>query len=322
MIVLELFLNSRSLHGQFRSSSDFRAAFGRVMAMRRVARRFDRDIHCDGGILSRHASPDVPVQKAVIAWLSPDQRRAAMQWWTRGGPFWDADRRHGADDWFECEGEIVTDDALGEAAYRIAVGLECDTVSFAPSDWARSPLMVQWRGDVEFGDLSLQVRNFWEAGELRARLRGAAPPISSWNQLRETAERHFANLRFGPDCFDPLRGLPFSNPGATRIRALLSILDRFAVAFDSGGRRNVEGHRMYRDYFTGERGLFSDSSDTEKRRFGEKMHFRHPDKPGETIPCYWHGKVRRMTLRIHFSWPIRTDEPLYVMYIGQKITRQ
>lgn len=322
MIALDLFLNGQSLHGQFRSSSDFGAALARVMAMRRVARRFDRDIHCDGGILSRHASPDVPVQKAVIAWLSPDQRRAAMQWWTRGGPFWDADRRHGADDWFECQGEIVTDDTLGEAAYRMAVGLECDTVSFTPSNWTLSPLMVRWRRDVRSEDLRLAVRNFWEAGELRAILLKAAPPISSWNQLRDTAVKHFANLRFGPECFDPLRGLPFSNAGATRIRALLGILDRFAVAFESDGRRSAEGHRMYQDHFTGDRGLFSDSSDAEKRRFGSEMRFRHPDRPDETIACFWHGKVRHMTLRIHFSWPVRAGRPPYVMYIGQKITRR
>ena len=320
MIPLEIFLNSQSVHGQFHNGSDFQAALGRVMAMRRVARQFERDIHCDGGILSRDTSPDVPVRRA-ITWLSTDQRRAAMQWWTRGGPFWDADRRHGPEDWFECQGEIVTDGALGEAAYRIALGLDCDTVSFAPSDWTHSPLEVLWRRDEGVGD-PFGVRNFWEAEKLRTRLMRAAPPIASWGQLREAAERHFANLRFGPECFGPLRGLPFSKPSATRISTLLSILDRFAVAFESDGRRSVEGHRLYQDYFTGDRGWFSDSSDTEKSSFGRDMHFRHPDKPGETIPCYWHGKVSQLTLRIHFSWPVRAGEPLYVMYIGQKITRR
>ena len=323
MIELELFLNNQSLHGQFRSGAAFRAALDRVMAMRRVARQFERDIHCDGGILSRDASPDVPVQKA-IAYLSPDQRRATMQWWTRGGPFWDADRRHGADDWFECQGEIVTDDALGEAAYRKALGLECDTVSFTPSDWTRSPLMVRWRRNEGVTDLRLALKNFWEAAELRARLRSVEPPISSWSQLRERSERHFANLRFGPECFRPLRGLPFSNAGATRIRALLSILDQFAVAFEPDGRRSVEGQRMYQDYFTGTDGneLFSDSSDSEKSRFAKHLEFPHPDKPNETISCTWHGKVSHMFLRIHFSWPVRAGKPVYVMYIGQKITRR
>ena len=29
-----------------------------------------------------------------------------------------------------------------------------------------------------------------------------------------------------------------------------------------------------------------------------------------------------MTLRMHFFWPVRYGEPVYVMYIGQKITRR
>ncbi len=321
MTELELFLNNQSLHGQFHGSTAFRAALDRVMSMRRVAREFDRDVHCDGGILGRDASPDVPVQRA-IAWLSPDQRRAAMQWWTRGGPFWDMDRQHGADEWFECQGEIVTDDALGEAAYRKSLGIECDTVSFAPSHWTHSPLTVRWRRNEGFGDLRLAVENFWETAELRARLQSLEPPTSSWSQLRERSERHFTNLRFGPKCFRPLRGLPFSSAGATRIRALLGILDRFAVAFEPDGSRSVEGQEMYQDYFTGDRGLFSDSSDTEKSRFGDELQFPNPDKAGETISCTWHGKVSHMFLRIHFSWPVRAGEPVYVMYIGQKITRR
>lgn len=320
MTELELFLNNLSLHGQFHSSTAFRAALDRVMAVRRVARQFELDVHCDGGILSCDAAPDVPVRRA-IAWLSPDQRRAAMQWWTRGGPFWDADRRHGAGEWFECQGGIVTDDALGEAAYRKALGIECEMVSFTPSDWIRSPLTVRWRRSEGFGDLHVTVDNSWEPAALRARLQIVEPPISSWSQLRERSERHFANLRFGPKCFRPLRGLPFSSAGATRIRALLGILDRFAVAFEPDGSRSVEGRRMYQDYFTGDTGLFSDSSDTEKRRFGKELQFRNPDNPDETIPCTWHGKVSHMTLRIHFSWPVRVGKPVYVMYIGQKITR-
>jgi len=323
VIELELFLNGQSLHGQFRSGAAFRAALDRVMALRRVARQFERDIHCDGGVLSRDASPDVPVRSA-IGWLSTDERRAAMQWWNRSGPFWDADRRHSVDEWLECQGEIVTDDVLGEAAYRKALGIECATASFTPSNWTHSPIMVCWRRNEGFGDLRLAVENFWEAAELRARLQSLELPISSWSQLRERSEGHFANLRFGPKCFRPLRGLPFSSAGATRIRALLSILDRFAVAFEPDGSRSVEGQKIYQDYFTGTEGseLFSDSTDSEKSRFAKQLRFPHPDKPGEAIACTWHGKVRHMFLRIHFSWPVRAGKPVYVMYIGQKITRR
>ena len=319
MIDLEIFLNNQSLHGQFHGQSSFRAALDGLMALRRVAKEFQRDIHCDAKILSRKASQVVSLRKAVL-WLSPDQRRAVMQWWTHGGPFWDADQRHDANDWFECRGEIVTNDPLGEAAFRQTLRLECDIVSFTPSDWTFSPLTVRWQRDDGFVDLRLQ--NFWTEAGLRERLRNAAPPISSWSQLQEVSESHFVNLSFGLECFDPLRGLPFSNAAATRVRALLNILDQFAIAFEPDGRRSVGGLRMYQDFFTGDRGLFSDSSDTEKRRFGSSLQFRHPDKPDRTISCTWHAKVSHMALRIHFSWPVRASEPLYVMYIGQKITRR
>lgn len=318
---LEIFLNNQSLHGQFPSRSGFQTALAGVMAMRRVAREFERDIHCDGGILIRKVSSQMPVREA-ITWLSPDQRRAVMQWWTQGGPFWDADRRHGDGDWLECEGEIVTDEALGEAAYRIAMGVECDTVSFAPSDWTYSPLVVRWRRDEQFGDRHVTVHNSWEVADLRNKLRDAAPPITSWSQLRHTSAKRFDNLVFGPDCFDPLSGLPFSRAGATRIRKLLGILDQFAVCFEPDGSRSAEGHRLQETYFMGDTGLFSDSSTSEKRSFGQKLRFPHPERDGDTISCTWHGKVRHMTLRIHFSWPVRAGKPVYVMYIGQKITRR
>lgn len=29
-----------------------------------------------------------------------------------------------------------------------------------------------------------------------------------------------------------------------------------------------------------------------------------------------------MKLRMHFSWPVRYGQPVYVMYMGQKITRK
>ena len=322
MIEVEIFLNDQSLHGQFHSRHSFRAALARLMTMRRVARRFEREIHCHSAILSQDALQGMVLQKA-IDWLSQDERRAVMQWWTQGGPFWAVDRRHGADDWFECRDEIVTDDALGEAAYRAAIGIECDMVSFTPSDWTVSPLAVTWRREAEgLEDRRVTIQNFWEVEELSHRLQSAAPPLLSWSDLRTASERQFVHLTFGSQCFDPLKGLPFSGASATRIRALLSILDRFAVAFGPDGRRSGEGQRIYQDYFMGKHAPFSDSSGTEKREFAKDLSFRHPDRPGEALPCTWHGKVRHMTLRIHFSWPIRPDKPLYVMYIGQKITRR
>lgn len=293
------------------------------MTMRRVARGYNREVHCHGDVMSRDVASGRMTLRQAVQRLQPDERRAVMQWWTKGGPFWEADRRHGPDDWFECRDEIVTNSTLGEAAYRQAVGIDCDVISFSPSEWTDSPLSVTWcRDDDELDDLRLDIANSWDAAALEARLHSAAPAIRSWRQLEERSRGGLANLTFGPSCFVPLQGLPFSDAAATRIRLLLGILNRFAGAFDADGSRNVEGLRIQADYFVGRNALFSDSSDTEKRDFGDKMRFQHPEAPGQALSCTWHGKINQMALRIHFSWPVRADEPLYVMYIGQKITRR
>ena len=103
---------------------------------------------------------------------------------------------------------------------------------------------------------------------------------------------------------------------------LLSALDGFASEFDASGLRTPEGRRIYREYFSGEEAAFSDSSDSEKRRFRARLTFPHPDEPGESMFCTWHGKVSHMTLRLHFSWPVRADEPVYVVYAGPKLTKR
>ena len=70
--------------------------------------------------------------------------------------------------------------------------------------------------------------------------------------------------------------------------------------------------------------MFSDSSDkeTRKRRFREALTFPHPGERGSSLFCPWHGKVRHMTLRLHFSWPVRAGRPVYVVYAGPKLTKR
>lgn len=109
---------------------------------------------------------------------------------------------------------------------------------------------------------------------------------------------------------------------AERILVLLGILNRFALCYDSDGKRSAEGHRIYQNYFTGKQALFSDETDTNKRVFRNELTFPHPEQTGANLFCPYHGKERHSTLRLHFSWPIRFGEPVYVVYVGQKIAKR
>ena len=125
---------------------------------------------------------------------------------------------------------------------------------------------------------------------------------------------------FADNCFEPLAGVPFAKGAADRFVVLLGILDRLARAFDADGVQTAEAQRIYEDYFKGNSALFSDSSETEKSRFRKKLTFPHPDYPGEYLFCPWHGKVRQMTLRLHYSWSGKAGDQVFVVYAGRKRT--
>ena len=298
------------------STESFRDAFAR--AIRAVARSFDQEVHCHSMLLAAEVMPDVPMRRALQR-LSVDERRSAMRWLTRGGPF--VLRRHGADDYLECQGVLVTDHAIGEAAYRMLHEMGCALVSFRPSDWDFSPVEVTWRrGDGD--DRTVALENWRDAEALEKRLRNTPPPVRSWGDLQRVCRSRFESLTFSGDCFDPLATTPFVKSAADRILVLFDLLNQFACAFDAYGARTPEGHRLYQDHFTGidDQGLFSDSSDNEKSSFRKALTFPHPDDPGKSLFCTWHGKVRHPALRLHFSF--RLGEPVYVVYAGPKITKR
>ena len=117
---LELILNDCSIHGQFQSLAAFRDAIGRVMKIRGVARQFGRDLQCHRNVAYAQVTENLTMPQAIQA-LSRDKQRALMQWLTRLGPFWEDFRRHsGQSDLLEFRGDIVTDTAIGEAAYCLS----------------------------------------------------------------------------------------------------------------------------------------------------------------------------------------------------------
>ena len=319
---MELLFNDLSIHGQFPDVAAFHGAIGRVMAMRDLARRrHGRELQCHRNVAHAPVTRDSSMPQAIQG-MSRDKRSALMQWLARSGPFWEDHRRHGGGDYLECRGEVVTDTAVGEAAYRLFDGGSgCGLVSMNPSSWLSSSLLVDWYEECE-STRSVGVPNHWDAESLTAALDAAPMPLASWRDLETAARGRCPDLTFSPDCFEPLRGHPFGAGAAQALLSRLTVLDDLKNCFDDRGRRTPEGHETYRKHFTGERAWFSDSSDKEKADFRQELTFLHPANAGETLFCTWHGKVRTPQLRIHFSWPVHAAEPLYVVYVGPKITKR
>ena len=315
---MDLLLNDLSLHGQFSNVADFRAAVGRVIEMRAVAQRFKREIYAHRNVTNRRVNSALSLYEALQR-LPRDQKLNLLLWLTKSGPFWEDVAQHNPDQWFQCGDEIVTDTAVGEAAYCCAAGIDYRLVSLEPSNWTYSPLMV----NIEHRDAhDVSVQNYWNPSYLKNALQNTPTPVASWNDLETDARTRFQRLTFSGECFGHLNGQPFAPGVAKRILNLLDILNRLMGSYDDSGLRTSEGNSIYQDYFVGERARFSDSADTEKNEFRNQMTFRHPEQPGRYLFCTWHGKINHPPYRVHFAWPEQPGAPLYVVYVGLKITRR
>lgn len=320
---MELLANGLSLHEQFHDSGAFRTAFSRIMAMRKVARRYRLELHCQRDLLNRNPIPGVTLQMAIMG-FPREERLAALGWLTKMGPFWEDIRRHSADDYLECRDDVVTETAIGEAAFRNLHGVDCGLVSFSPSEWEFAPVKVTWRREAEeLEDRNTVLNNWWNCEALENALPECAPPVLTWRELADVCPDRFEGLTFSSDCFEPLiNGVPFARSSADRMLVLLGFLDKLVREREDTGEWTEEGRRIYRQCFMGDRALFSDSSQSEKQRFCKALTFGHPEMPGERLFCPWHGKVSHRTLRLHFSWPPPARQPVHVVYAGPKITKR
>ncbi len=316
---MKILLNDLSLHGQFQNIKEFQNSIAMIMRMRREIIRFGRELRCHRKIAYAQITHKLTMQQAIQA-FNESERRAVMVWLTQRGPFWEDTRDHACDDYFAYKESVVTDLALGEAAYGCFNDSECHTVSLTPSDWQFTPVPVAWHSDNTV--TNIDVPNHWAVNTLETVLQNASPPAQSWQQLATDMQVRCTNLTFAADSFAPLYSHPFVPSVAERIVKRLEILDKFKCCFDAQGQRTLEGQHIYKTYFMGKKALFSDSSDGEKRKFETELTFKHPDNNLETLFCPWHGKEKTDQRRIHFSWPIRANEKLYVVYVGPKITRR
>ena len=317
---MDLLINDLSLHGQFPDVAAFRDSIRRVMLIREISRRHKRALYCHRGFANGQVTPGERMPAAVNA-LPLNEQRAVMAWLCQHGPFWDDDRQHDGGEWYECAGELVTDTAVGEAAHCLLHGVERGLVSLQPSAFVYDPVPVERVFEEANRDI-VEVRNYWDPAAVEACFAAAPQALASWTALGELSVSRFEHLRFAENAFEPLRSQPFKQGVAERILVRLDALHRLKQCFDENGLRTEDGHVLYQQHFTGDKAWFSDSSDAEKEDFETELTFPHPDAPGGSLFCTWHGKVKSPQYRIHFSWPVTTASLLYVVYIGPKITKR
>ena len=246
---MSLLTNDLSFHGQFQNTADFSAAIAQLMTIREIARRFGQELHCHRGLASALVMPNMTMPQAILG-LTQSQQRSLRSWFAKTGPFWEDTRLHSPDDYLELNGTVVTDSAIGEAAWCRANGIDRELVSVNPSNWLFSPMTVEYQNGCHI-QKTVDVTNHWDPSSLERALEIAPIPMVTWTQLETMARARCSLLTIATDAFTALDGHPFVPGAAQRILAILGILNQFVSCFDADGQRTAEGHEIYQNFFTG-----------------------------------------------------------------------
>jgi len=324
-----LYVNDYSFHGQFSSPEEVIAAVRRLRALHATCSEYSIECFCSRVILgNRAAIAGTSLRQVVREYPSPDARRLVLAWLDKHGPYWDTARIHDAGDWYYAvqgggDETLVTDSAVAECAARVLLEQQdAGLLSATPSDFTFTPILSGVRDDGGI-TATCELPNHWNEPPLRQFL-SASISIADWQELRDHVTQRFTGLVFADDALIRLMRTPFSLGLRDRIIEILSVLDRISAGTDAAtGALSEAATGLREKFFVGEKALFTDSSDSEKRTF----------KAGLTFPCPvlneskmfpWHGKIKMgAQYRIHFGWPKpNPTQGLPVVYVGPKITKR
>ena len=319
---MEWYVNDLCFSGQFASPHSVKESIEPLLRL--LIRRPDlkRRVLCSRELSIRPATAALNLAESVLATRDQLFIRQALGWVSSAGPFWEDDRATNPEDYFHFEGEDVTNQGLGEAARRLVLDLSAASFSFPHPTvlrFARTPLWVN-HGLEEEPLGSYDVANCWNADDIE---QGAVRSPESWPDLLAMTAAQMPGLMLSSAIAAQLSPVPFHSGVAEKFFFLLGVLQRLSDETRNGAL-TAAGLELYNKFFTGQKALFSDESEGNKRDFANELTFRDPAGGREPLFCPWHGKVKfGSQYRIHFEWPRANGQvAIKVVYIGPKITKR
>ena len=299
------------------------AALSTIMRCRQRLCEHGQKLYVDRRIISARVTSSHGFRD-VAKRLDTDKQRALLLWLDREGPHWDTEPNHSPNSYFasyiDGREEVVTESSVAETAYLNSVAIPSSLISASPSKWCFDPVVVSLLDDQGVTSYSVQTPNFWHPDEVALSLKEATKSPASWQEFEQLTVLQFSHLRFASDWLDRANSKPFDKAVMSASLRLLSILNELRLLIDERGRSDAKTLDHIALHFRNSGSLFSDSSESEKNRFASRLTFANPDDSGGVLSCSWHGKIRRLTWRLHFSAPFTHDSPLYVVYLGPKLT--
>lgn len=314
------YVNDLSLCGQYSDAATFLEDLAELMRMRSKESTLEQRLFCSRTLHTRPVTQNMNFRQAVESMRKHILVPLVLTWLTKNGPFWDDVRVPNDDDYFESNGQDVTNYGLGEAARRLLVGFQASSFSFASGGFDYSPIDIV-HGLPESPLDTVSVPNFWDTYALYIDALAVVPAPVNWKQMLELAQSRYDKLIFSANSIDKLLREPFSQRVVEQIFIRLEVLQRFMACRHENGHYTEKNHELIAQHFTGEKAWFTDESETNKKEFKEDLSFPDTEHSGHRVFCSWHGKIKSPQYRIHFEWPVDARPKLRIFYIGPKITK-
>ena len=102
------YVNNLSICAQYADSKDFLSDLDALMRVRMRFTELEHQLFCSRTLHTRLVTPNLSFREAVKS-APKNVVRLVLAWLTKNGPFWEDLRTSNEDDYFEYEGEDVTD---------------------------------------------------------------------------------------------------------------------------------------------------------------------------------------------------------------------
>lgn len=320
---MQWIVNELSIDGNFESNDNFFELFLPFMRLRSSQKVISENLLCCRKIGDQPVFPGVTFSKAVMNYADKNTRTLILSWINKNGPFWDDDRAQNDDDYFEFNGNDVTDNGLGECARRSILNQDVSTVSLLSAmSVFKADKLTTIHGLPEEPLGTIEISNITDTDTLRENAESVKERPKNWYEAVAHLRDKFDNLAISSDVEDQLQPHPFSSYVLERLEALLGVLQRLINSRDDKGNYTEQTHELLATFFRGEKAWFTDESESNKRDFEEELTFKDPLDEEKTIFCSFHGKIKSPQYRVHFEFPSAKDKVMKVAYIGPKITKK
>lgn len=317
---MEWILNDLSLSKNFSDVDDFVVKMSEFLKVKNNNRQLNQHMLCSRSLGNMKVLENVTFSQVVMKRIDPNLRSQILSWLNKKGPFWADDRVINDDDYFEFNAIDVTDQGLGECARRKISGFPVCSYSFE-GNYSNSPLIIQ-HGLAEEPFGFYDIENISGINGLIASVADALPTPKNWREAIDRLIEKYQCLIISKKVYEQMAPIPFSEGNYKSIDERFRVLKEYIESRDQHGDHTAQTEQIVENYFHGEKAWFSNSSDSERRKFKKALSFVDLlDAKKKLFP--FHGKIKTPQLRIHFGWPISPNvKKIQVVYIGEKLTKR